>query len=308
MLFDTNGGSFVPSQTVNHGDKITRPVDPTKTGYIFAGWYKDSGLTIPWDFSKDVVTSNITLYAKWSSNSYSITLRANPSGAGSPSASPNPAMYGQTVTLSANPGACYNFSSWSSSDATLASTTASVTTFTMPAKNVTVTANYAIKTTYKINASAGTGGSISPSGQTTVNCGGTITYTITPSTWVSYGYVIGSVIVDGINVGAVSSYTFSNVTSNHTIVANFNKLYPVVINIVSPSGKYLNDWIYWVDGVTHTTYKYWFCWEPDRCGWTWSEIYLATGQHTACTNYNGKQFCNTFDVSGTTHVYIYLQD
>jgi len=65
VLFDTNGGSFVPSQTVNHGDKITKPVDPTKTGYIFAGWYKDSGLTIPWNFSKDVVTSNITLYAKW---------------------------------------------------------------------------------------------------------------------------------------------------------------------------------------------------------------------------------------------------
>lgn len=125
-------------------------------------------------------------------------------------------MYRQTVTLSANPGACYNFSSWSSSDATLASTTASVTTFTMPAKNVTATANYTIKT-YTINASAGTGGSISLSGQTTVDCGSSKTYTITPSA----GYVIDSVIVDGINVGAVSSYTFSNVTSNRTIVANF---------------------------------------------------------------------------------------
>ncbi len=61
--FETNGGSTVTSQKVTNDTLATRPVDPTKAGYIFTGWYKDIVLTIPWDFSKDVVKSNITLYA-----------------------------------------------------------------------------------------------------------------------------------------------------------------------------------------------------------------------------------------------------
>jgi len=213
------GGSVTPlgTFTVPCGTSTTITFTPS-TGYYVSSVLVDGtnkGSNISMVTFNDIVTSH-TVTVNFAASQYTITLRTNPSGAGSPSASPNPATYGQTVTLSANPGACYNFSSWSSSDATLASTTASVTTFTMPAKNVTATANYTIKT-YTINASAGTGGSISPSGQTTVNCGGSKTYTITPSA----GYVIDSVIVDGINVGAVSSYTFSNVTKNHTIVANF---------------------------------------------------------------------------------------
>ena len=63
--FETNGGSTVTSQKVTNDTLATRPVDPTKAGYIFTGWYKDIALTIPWDFSKDVVKSNITLYAHW---------------------------------------------------------------------------------------------------------------------------------------------------------------------------------------------------------------------------------------------------
>ena len=72
--------------------------------------------------------------------------------------------------------------------------------------------------TYTITASAGTGGSISPSGTVQVSQGASQTFTITPSA----GYRIASVTVDGVNQGAVGSYTFSNVTSNHTISAAFS--------------------------------------------------------------------------------------
>lgn len=71
--------------------------------------------------------------------------------------------------------------------------------------------------TFTINASAGAGGSISPSGAVVVSSGGGQTFTITPDA----GYVISAVAVDGAGVGAVGSYPFTNVTANHTIAATF---------------------------------------------------------------------------------------
>ncbi len=74
-----------------------------------------------------------------------------------------------------------------------------------------------ITPTYTISASAGTGGSISPSGSQSVAKGGSKAFTITPDN----GYRLADVKVDGVSVGAVSSYTFSNITSAHTISAEF---------------------------------------------------------------------------------------
>ncbi len=50
VTFETNGGDDVSSQMVNSGGKVTIPTTPTKTGYTFVGWYKDSGYNTPWDF------------------------------------------------------------------------------------------------------------------------------------------------------------------------------------------------------------------------------------------------------------------
>ena len=68
-----------------------------------------------------------------------------------------------------------------------------------------------------IAASAGSNGTISPSGAISVNSGGSQTFTITPAT----GYQTASVLIDGASVGALASYTFSDVTANHTISASF---------------------------------------------------------------------------------------
>jgi hypothetical protein len=70
---------------------------------------------------------------------------------------------------------------------------------------------------YTITASAGSGGSISPSGSIVLNQSASQSYSITPDT----GYTIAHVTVDGTSVGAVASYTFSNVTANHSITATF---------------------------------------------------------------------------------------
>ena len=73
---------------------------------------------------------------------------------------------------------------------------------------------------YTITATAGAGGTISPGGTNTYSEGANQTYTITPNTC----YAIADVQVDGISVGAVSSYTFSNIQANHTIRATFTQL------------------------------------------------------------------------------------
>lgn len=72
--FESNGGSKVESyQDVISGDKIKAPAEPTKNGYSFAGWYKDEDLKNEWDFDKDAVEGNTTLYAKWTAEKYTIT-------------------------------------------------------------------------------------------------------------------------------------------------------------------------------------------------------------------------------------------
>ena len=73
VTFDSDGGSHIESQTVESGSKVTKPADPTKDGYKFAGWYVNSEKTTAYDFTKSV-TSDITLYAKWSINSYTVTF------------------------------------------------------------------------------------------------------------------------------------------------------------------------------------------------------------------------------------------
>ncbi len=97
-------------------------------------------------------------------------------------------------------------------------------TFKNIAGNHTIAANFS-KVPYTITASAGTGGSISPSGAVTVLSGSSQTFTITPAD----GYEIRNVLVDGSPIGAVASYTFPPVATNHTISASFNSLSALVL-------------------------------------------------------------------------------
>jgi len=81
----------------------------------------------------------------------------------------------------------------------------------------TIHATFAITETFTITATAGDNGTISPSGAVVVNSGASQAFTITPGT----GYAVDDVLVDDVSVGAVSSYTFANVTAGHTIHASF---------------------------------------------------------------------------------------
>jgi exo-1,4-beta-D-glucosaminidase len=65
VTFESNGGSAVEAISVEPGSTITKPTNPTRSGYTFVAWYADEALTTAWVFATDTVDANITLYAKW---------------------------------------------------------------------------------------------------------------------------------------------------------------------------------------------------------------------------------------------------
>ena len=98
---------------------------------------------------------------------------------------------------------------------------------------------------YTIKAAAGTGGSISPSGNVSVREGADQTFTITPDK----GYAVANVKIDGKSIGAVKAYTFENVRRNHTIEVSFARANEF---IDLPAGSYYYDAVLWAveNGVT----------------------------------------------------------
>ena len=64
VTFNSNGGSAVASQTVEDGSTAAKPADPTRSGYVFAGWYSNSSLTTVYNFNS-AINADLTLYAKW---------------------------------------------------------------------------------------------------------------------------------------------------------------------------------------------------------------------------------------------------
>jgi hypothetical protein len=86
--------------------------------------------------------------------------------------------------------------------------------------NKTVTANFTQKS-YIITATARANGSITPSGSTSVNYGGSKSFVITPAK----GYKITDVKVDGTSIGTPNNYSFGNVMADHTISTNFVPLW-----------------------------------------------------------------------------------
>ncbi len=145
---------------------------------------------------------------------YTVTVNSNNGGSVTPSGEQT-VYEGNNFTFTVTPNDCYEVAS-----VTVDGNNVNLTNNQYTISNVT--ANHTVNVTfsqitYTIAATAGNGGTITPNENTTVNCGGSQAYTITPSE----DYMISAVTVDGQSVGSVSSYSFTNVTANHTISATF---------------------------------------------------------------------------------------
>lgn len=94
VTFNTDGGSIIPPQFVNDQTLVVEPPAPTKQGHTFEGWYKEAALTNKWDFMNDVVSSPITLYAKWKVVQHEVTFNT-----GGGSAMPSQLVDDNTVLI-----------------------------------------------------------------------------------------------------------------------------------------------------------------------------------------------------------------
>jgi uncharacterized repeat protein (TIGR02543 family) len=218
-------GSIVPSGevSVTYGENQSFTISPS-TGYhvdsvIVDGIKVDS--TTSYTFT-NVTTAHI-ISVSFAINTYTIMPTAGVNGAISPS-SPATVNYGGSQTFTITPNSCYHV------DSVLVDgvNQGTITSYTF----TNVIANHTIRSVYAINqntitASASVNGTISPSGIVNLNCGLNQSFTITPNT----GYHVDSVIVDGVNQGALASYAFNNVTVNHTITAKFAiNIYTLTVN------------------------------------------------------------------------------
>ncbi|MBJ9992087.1 InlB B-repeat-containing protein [Paenibacillus sp. S28] len=114
VTFDSQGGSAVgPATGVVSNTMINEPPAPTKAGFTFAGWYKDTLGTDAWNFATDVVTSDMTLYAKWTANAQEQYTVAFDSQGGSTVEPATGVVSGNTISEPPAPTkAGYTFEGW----------------------------------------------------------------------------------------------------------------------------------------------------------------------------------------------------
>ncbi len=141
----------VGDQAVTYPAAVTKPEDPTKTGYTFGGWYTDEACTNAYDFSQPV-TKDMTLYAKWTINTYKVSFDS----VGGSSVDEKTVDYNTQVTKPEKPSKRgYTFGGWYEDEACT-----NVYDFTMPVtKDMTLYAKWTINT-YKVSFDSVGGSSV----------------------------------------------------------------------------------------------------------------------------------------------------
>ncbi|KAI7259952.1 hypothetical protein KC345_g10188, partial [Hortaea werneckii] len=147
VSFESNGGSAVAQQTVNEGAVATIPDAPARSGYTFGGWYSDSNLMSSYGFTEGV-TANLTLYAKWTLNSYTVSFNSN----GGSAVNSQSVDDGSTAMSPEAPvRAGYTFGGWYSN-----STLTNVYNFTTPVTaNLTLYAKWTASYTVSFESNGG---------------------------------------------------------------------------------------------------------------------------------------------------------
>ena len=249
---NTSGNAPVDPNNYLSGTSVTVLGSNTlvKTGYTFVGWdtiANGGGNVIGTSFT--MKSTNVTLYAQWTANqTYSVTYFGNDSTGGTVPVDKNNYLSGATVTVR-NAGTLVRigctFAGWNAQADGKGHLYAPGDTFDITG-NVPLYAEWVVT----ITATAGANGSISPSGTTVAIAGTSITYNITADP----NYHIADVQVDGGSKGVITSFTFTNDTTNHTIAATFAITTYTITASTAANGTISPAGISTVNSGTDTTY------------------------------------------------------
>ena len=222
---DGNGTATATPAAAEEGMEVTLSAEP-KTGYHFKEWQVVSGSVTIVNNKFIMPSGNVEIKAIFEEDAAStpgeFTISFDGNG-GTPSVGSMTTTDQKLASLpDASRSGSYTFDGWY----TEKNGGTEITTATVFVADTTVYAHWtyiggggSYYSYYTIRATAGLNGSITPSGWSSVREGLDQTFTITPDK----GYVVAKVLVDGRNVGAVKSYTFKNVTKEHTIEVTFRK-------------------------------------------------------------------------------------
>lgn len=207
----SNGGVVSGAGNFEAGQTCTLNAS-ANTSFTFVNWTENGSQVSSNPTYSFTVTGNRNLVANFTQNSYIITVSANPSNGGTATGS-GTYNYGQNCTVSASPVNGFAFTNWTE-NGTQVSTNATYS-FTVNG-NRNLVANFA-QNVHTITATAGANGAINPSGVVSVAQGGSQTFEMTPNS----GYEVFEIYVDGNLIGSMSSFTFNNVVSDHSIFVTF---------------------------------------------------------------------------------------
>ena len=222
---DGNGTATATPAAAEEGMEVTLSAEP-KTGYHFKEWQVVSGSVTIVNNKFIMPSGEVKIRAIFEEDAAStpgeFTISFDGNG-GTPSVGRMTTTDQKLASLpDASRSGSYTFDGWY----TEKNGGTEITTATVFVADTTVYAHWtyiggggSYYSYYTIRATAGLNGSITPSGWSSVREGLDQTFTITPDK----GYVVAKVLVDGRNVGAVKSYTFKNVTKEHTIEVTFRK-------------------------------------------------------------------------------------
>ena len=222
---DGNGTATATPAAAEEGMEVTLSAEP-KTGYHFKEWQVVSGSVTIVNNKFIMPSGEVKIRAIFEEDAAStpgeFTISFDGNG-GTPSVGRMTTTDQKLASLpDASRSGSYTFDGWY----TEKNGGTEITTATVFVADTTVYAHWtyiggggSYYSYYTIRATAGLNGSITPSGWSSVREGMDQTFTITPDK----GYVVAKVLVDGKNVGAVKSYTFKNVTKEHTIEVTFRK-------------------------------------------------------------------------------------
>ena len=260
VTFDSDGGSSVEPQNIESGKTATKPADPTKTGYDFGGWYNG---TSAFDFTKPV-TEKITLKAKWTVHTFTITYNLD----GGTNTSENPATYTieDEITLKDAEKTGSTFSGWFNENTKVTKIAKGTT------GDLTLTAKWDLAT-YDVTLNVN-GGTISEGKNVTTYTYGTAVTLPTTSEIKRTGYKFDGWFTSNDNGTTFTGDAITEITAtdtgNKTFYAKWTaKTYTVTLNVnggTISEGKNVTTYTYGTavtlptaNDITRSGYKF--------CGW-----------------------------------------